>query len=99
MSGQHQHLFFSDAENPASMIKHDTDAALIDGVPHLSPLLGPMVFSYPVHKIGQHFQPHQPSADPVCLVVYRNRADQVRVLELQCGDWAYVGAFGTRCWR
>ena len=40
-----------------------------------------MVFSYPVHKIGQHFQPHQPSADPVCLVVYRNRADQVQFLE------------------
>lgn len=74
-------LFFSDAENPVTMIKHDADAAIIDGVPHLSPLAWPMVFSYPVHKIGQHFQPHQPSADPVCLVVYRNRADQVRFLE------------------
>lgn len=74
-------LFFSDAEIPVTMIKRSTDGAIIDGVPHLSPLAWPMVFHYPVHKIGQHCQPHQPSADPVCLVVYRNRADEVRFLE------------------
>ena len=74
-------LFLADAEIPPSSIGESDATAIIDGVPHLSPLAWPMVFSYPVHKIGQHFQPHQPSADPVCLVVYRNRADQVQFLE------------------
>ncbi|MDB4363481.1 putative DNA-binding domain-containing protein [Pseudomonadales bacterium] len=74
-------LFLADAEIPPTYISHAGDTAIIEGVPHLSPLAWPMVFNYPVHKIGQHYQPHQPSADPVCLVVYRNRADQVRFLE------------------
>ena len=55
---------------------------MLDAVPLLSPLAWPMVFSYPVHKIGPAFQPEKPDAQPVCLVVYRNRKDKVGFLEI-----------------
>ncbi|MDG1938751.1 MAG: putative DNA-binding domain-containing protein, partial [Pseudomonadales bacterium] len=57
------------------------DQSLLDHVPVLSPLAWSMVFDYPVHKIGETFQPEQPSEQPVCLVVYRNRQDKVAFLE------------------
>jgi len=51
------------------------------GVPLLSPLAWPLVYRFPVHRISREFQPHQPSGQPVCLIVYRNRSDDVRFLE------------------
>ena len=48
----------------------------------VSPLAWPMVFSYPVHEIGVGNQPDEPAPQPVCLVVYRNRSQRVRFLEI-----------------
>ncbi len=57
-------------ENPGSRIVH------------LSPLAWPLVYRFPVHKIGPHHQPQEPPAVPTCLLVYRNRDDQVKFMEI-----------------
>ena len=50
-------------------------------IPALSPLAWLLSYQFPVHKLGQGFQPT--SADePTFLVVYRNREDDVRFMEL-----------------
>jgi hypothetical protein len=73
-------LFLSDDELPA--VNTAVDPHFLEAVPKLSPLAWSMVFEYPVHKIGVDFQPQSPSEQPVCLVVYRNRDDHVRFLEI-----------------
>ncbi len=50
----------------------------------LSPLAWPLQYRFPVHRIGPSFRPDTPG-DPVFLVVYRNRADAVKFLEINAG--------------
>ena len=50
-------------------------------IPSLSPLAWLLSYQFPVHKIGQSFQPAA-SAEPTFLVVYRNREDDVCFMEL-----------------
>ncbi len=57
------------------------NASLLDHVPMLSPLAWSFIFSYPVHKIGPSYTPSEPENQPICLVVYRDRQDQVGFLE------------------
>ncbi len=47
----------------------------------LSPLAWLLSYQFPVHKIGQKFQPGEPD-EPTFLAVYRNREDDVRFMEL-----------------
>ncbi len=60
------------------------DAALIAGLPHqqlsLSPLAWPLVYRYPVQRIGPDYLPQQPPAEPTCLIVYRDQDYQVHFL-------------------
>lgn len=50
-------------------------------VPRLSPLAWSLAYRYPVHRIGPGFRPGEEGA-PTYLVVYRDRADEVRFMEL-----------------
>jgi hypothetical protein len=50
--------------------------------PVLSPLAWPLTYRYPVHKLGPDHRPDAPPAEPTHLVVYRDRADEVRFLKL-----------------
>lgn len=54
---------------------------LESGIPVLSALAWPLSYAWPVHRICAQFQPEAPQAQPSCLVVYRNRADDVKFLE------------------
>lgn len=82
-------LFVADEVIPADELSasHDlskTDSLaerLLEHIPVLSPLAWPMLFNFPVHKIGPQFQPSEAGGVPVCLVVYRNRLDKVKFLE------------------
>lgn len=47
----------------------------------LSPLVWPLSYQYPVHKISRNFQPQKPEAEPVCLIVYRDSNDEVGFME------------------
>lgn len=49
---------------------------------YLSELAWPLVYQFPVHKIGPGQQPSEPRDQPTCLVVYRDRADTVKFLEI-----------------
>lgn len=58
------------------------DGDLMSGVPLLSPLAWPLVYRFPVHRICGEFQPVEADPQPHHLVVYRNRADKVKFLEV-----------------
>ncbi len=47
----------------------------------VSPLAWRLSYQYPVHRIGPEYQPSNPPAEPTFLVVYRNRAHQVKFME------------------
>ena len=49
---------------------------------YLSELAWPLVYRFPVHRIGPKFRPHSPPAEPSFLLVYRDRDQQVRFLEI-----------------
>jgi uncharacterized protein len=50
-------------------------------VPVLSPLAWLLSYHYPVHRIGPAFRPTEPGG-PVFLLVYRDREERVRFVEL-----------------
>jgi hypothetical protein len=54
----------------------------LDQTIFLSELAWPLVYRFPVHKIGPGQQPTEPLEQPTCLVVYRNREDVVKFLEI-----------------
>jgi hypothetical protein len=47
-----------------------------------SPLAWPLAYRWPVQMIGVDHQPTQPPAEPTCLLVWRDRLDQVRFMQL-----------------
>lgn len=75
-------LFLAEGELPPCREPAPADADMLSLRPRLSPLAWPMVFHYPVHEIGPGNVPHEPSPLPVCLVIYRNRAQVVEFLQL-----------------
>ena len=60
----------------------DPDGDLLSGVPVLNELSWSLAYEYPVHRIGPDFLPEEKPAQPTCLLVYRDRQDKVRFIEL-----------------
>ena len=65
----------------------DAEAAAADGdllrqAPLLNPLALPLQYRYPVHRIGPDYRPAAPPPEATYLVVYRNRLDEVKFLQL-----------------
>lgn len=60
----------------------DPNGDLLAAPPYVSPLAWTLGYDYPVHRIGPQFQPTEPGAEPTWLVVYRNRQDEVRFMEI-----------------
>ncbi|MGI9229726.1 MAG: HvfC family RiPP maturation protein [Gammaproteobacteria bacterium] len=58
------------------------DGDLLEQVPVLNPLALPLQYTYPVHRIGPDYIPDAPPPQPSYLVVYRNRREEVKFLEL-----------------
>ncbi len=54
---------------------------LLAAVPQLSPLAWLLSYQFPVHRIGPSFRPAE-AQQPTYLVVYRDREDTVRFMEL-----------------
>ncbi len=63
-------------------------------LPVLSSLAWPLVYAWPVHMISCDFQPEEPSSQPTCLVVYRNRNDKVEFLEANAVTLRLLGLLG-----
>jgi hypothetical protein len=55
---------------------------LLAQLPVLSPIAWPLVYRFPVHRIHADFQPEVAPEQPTCLVVVRNRAEQVSFMEV-----------------
>jgi hypothetical protein len=54
----------------------------LGNVPVISPLAWSLAYQYPVHTIGPGIEPDSPPPEPTYLVVYRNRAEEVKFLEI-----------------
>lgn len=72
-------LDVSAEEFPVAGVKPDGDL-LADSLV-VSPLAWRLCYQFPVHKIGAEYQPVTPPEQPTCLVVYRNRQEQIQFLE------------------
>jgi hypothetical protein len=59
----------------------DVSADPVEAIPVLSPLAWLLSYQYPVQRIGPAFQPGE-AAEPTYLVVYRDRSDAVKFMEL-----------------
>ena len=60
----------------------DTVGDLLEGIPVISPLVWPLRYTYPVHRISPDYLPVEPPVQPTYLVVYRDRHDHVGFIEL-----------------
>jgi hypothetical protein len=65
-----------------SMDNIDANGDLLRGRPVFSPLAWPLVYQFPVHKMGPDNLPKEAPEQPTYLVVYRNRNDRVNFLEI-----------------
>ncbi|HET9484615.1 MAG TPA: putative DNA-binding domain-containing protein [Xanthomonadales bacterium] len=63
-------------------IPHDPSGDVVARVPLLSPLARALVYAWPVHRIREDFQPAEAPPQPTCLVVVRNRHDDVAFMEV-----------------
>lgn len=55
---------------------------LLEGIPVLSELAWPLVYRFPVHRIRPEYLPVTPPPQATCIVVYRDRHDDVGFIEL-----------------
>ena len=73
-------LTVSDQQADVTAIESSGD--LLNGTPVLSPVAWPLSYQYPVHKIAKAYLPSEPPQQATFIVVYRDRADDVRFLEI-----------------
>jgi len=60
----------------------DYNGDLLKGIPVLSPLIKPLVYQWPVHRICSNFIPKEKPSQPVYLLVYRDQYYEVGFVEL-----------------
>lgn len=60
---------------------HDRNGDLVNQKVVVSPLAFPLVYSYPVHKIGESYLPEEVPECPTFLIISRNRQDEVDFME------------------
>ncbi len=73
-------LMVSDETIDLDMV--DPNGDLLQEHPVLSPVAWPLAYQYPVHKMGPDYLPDEAPQQPTYLVVYRNRMDEVKFLEI-----------------
>ncbi|GMQ83930.1 MAG: DUF2063 domain-containing protein [Gammaproteobacteria bacterium] len=64
------------------MVAADPQGDMLDGIPILSPLVWPLSYGYPVHRISPDFIPYTPGEQTTYLLVYRDNNDEVGFIEL-----------------
>jgi len=70
------------SDETISMDSVDANGDLLTQRPVFSPVAWPLVYQFPVHTMGPDNLPSEAPAQPSYLVVYRNRNDLVRFLEI-----------------
>jgi len=69
-------------ERDTTDLAADRDGDPLQGVPVLSPLVWVLSYRFPVHRISPDFQPGSAPEQATHLLVYRNRADDVKFMQL-----------------
>jgi hypothetical protein len=82
-----------DEREPAD-IAADPGGDLLEGRPVLSPLAWPLSYRFPVHRIGKAFRPDEAPDEPTHLLVYRDRTDEVRFMQLNDVTRLLIGLMG-----
>jgi hypothetical protein len=72
----------------------DKNGDLLDGIPVVSPVAWPLSYKFPVHRITPEYQPVEAPDDPSFLVVYRDREDKVRFLEINAVTYRLLELLG-----
>lgn len=75
-------LMTSDLDENINWDKIDINGDLLNNSAALSPLAWPLSYQYPVHQISEDFIPETPAEQPVYLLVYRDKEDEVHFMEL-----------------
>lgn len=60
----------------------DVKGDLLEGVPQLNPLVWPLCYRFPVHRIGPEYLPEAAPEQPTYLMVYRDNNDKVGFMEM-----------------
>jgi hypothetical protein len=63
-------------------IEVNPDGDLLNGIPVLSPLAWPLTYQYPVHRIGDDFQPKTTTGETTHLLVWRQLDYTVKFMQL-----------------
>ena len=69
-------------ETETGDIVADPDGDLLTGIPVLSPLVWPLSYRYPVHRIRADYQPQSPPVEATHLLVWRRRDYTVKFMQL-----------------
>ena len=69
-------------ERSVDSVASDPDGDLLDGRPVLNPLTRLLAYRYPVHRIRNDFRPVEAPPQSTHLLVYRNRDDDVKFMQL-----------------
>lgn len=75
-------LYLSVAEEDLPADGIDPAGDLLSGVPVVSPLVWKLAYLFPVHRVSPANQPVDSGPEPVHLLVYRRRDDDVRFMEI-----------------
>jgi hypothetical protein len=70
-----------DISSPEIPANSPPQGKLIDNIPLISPTAWRLAYQFPVHRIGLQYQPAAGQAEPVALIVYRNRDLQIGFME------------------
>ena len=62
-----------------------------------SPLAWPLAYHWPVNLIGLDFQPASMPAQPTCLLVWRDRQDKVRFMQLTAFTFQLLSHLSEQC--
>jgi hypothetical protein len=69
-------------ERAVDSVAANPDGDLLDGRPVLNPLTRLLGYRFPVHRIRTDFRPTEPPPQTTHLLVYRNRDDDVKFMQL-----------------
>ena len=74
-------LALSVSDDTIDMNGVDANGDLLEGHPILSPVAWPLAYEFPVHRMSPEYLPDT-AEQPTYLVVYRNRNDDIKFMEL-----------------
>lgn len=75
-------LMTSDLDETINWNSINIEGDLLNNTPVLSPLAWSLKYQYPVQQISEDFIPTEPLQQPVYLLVYRDKNDEVHFMEL-----------------